>query len=882
VVAFGGTLTGFGLKATTSNGSATVPSAIPAGSTVIVTIGHGTETTAFTVTDSKGNTYTKVTNASVNVSAALAAQTFYSHITTALAANDLVTANGASNRIAITGIWITGADTTAAPEVQTFNNGSGTAATVSGTTTTTPQFLYAGLTLNNVSTTTMTPAAGWDATPPAGTTGGGATQNVGQRSLYQLDSSAAGVKTASATIGSSAWVMTFVSFEPPAGAGAEPITASDILAVAVGDTASNADVFITATDTLAVSLTETFEFAPVAVSASDTLGIVLDEQGDFGSTPIAASDDLAVGITDVGTVDVVQPPAFYSDFSGVANGQPWPAPWLTNLATGTTGGVIDVQSGQGRARGHTGTYARVQLDSQQQTTDGVIDAKVTIDAAAVGWVYFWFRASGGWNTNDRHTKMNGYRVSLAVNNSQLTFGKRNAGVNTDLATVPYTYAVGTYNVKIRFEGNAVSVKLWLLADPEPAGWTLTSTDPTSDWSSGEFSIGCATGTDTTIGRLWYFDDISLSGLGAAPEPITASDTLAVAVTDDVTGTLVAVIADDNLGVAVGGTVGAADVFLGASDDLAIAVTDAPTLDVSLDAADTVAVAVTDTVTSTDVEVTASDTLAVGITDVGTVLVDAVVEASDTLAVAVSDEGTVLVDAVVEASDTLAVGITEVVTADVFLDATDTAAVTVTESFEFAAVAVTATDTAAVAVDDVGVVGVDDALVAASDTLDVGITDTVVSVAVEVSASDTVAVGLTDTVTTVAVEVAASDVVALDIAESFTLAVEVTATDTTAIAVADEGSITADVSVTASDTLALGIDETFEFAPVVVSAADVAAVVLTETYEFATVEVSASDVVDTAITDVASAPVKVLPVPTGIQVAVDGVSFIVTGYTVVPV
>jgi hypothetical protein len=202
------------------------------------------------------------------------------------------------------------------------------------------------------------------------------------------------------------------------------------------------------------------------------------------------------------------------------DGSNWPAPWVTSLDGGTTGGVIDVQTSRGRMRANDGGYRAARAAaSGVSAIDATFTATFNLQGVTEQYAYLWFRTSGDWYLDDGDGasdtwKKDGYALVVgAYPDGGLSFARTVNRVEANLAGVPFAFTAGVdYKAKISFVGTSLRAKVWLASGSEPATWTVQGSDAT--YTSGGIGVSLLSGK-TAADRQWTLDDIVVTAVTAA-------------------------------------------------------------------------------------------------------------------------------------------------------------------------------------------------------------------------------------------------------------------------------------------------------------------------------------------------------------------------------
>ena len=193
-----------------------------------------------------------------------------------------------------------------------------------------------------------------------------------------------------------------------------------------------------------------------------------------------------------------------TDFTG-ANGSPWPAPFLTELPTGSSGGGHTLLDGWGVQRTHDQTWSTARATVGSFVAGDVgIETSFRLPTVGVQYGFLWLRADG-WNQSSPWEAWSGY--ALYFDNTQILLEKYVGGVRSSLAsgaaTQARTWVANTeYAVKFEALGSTVRAKVWPAASAEPSDWDLQGTD--FSLTSGEVRKSLLGGGSSGT-RRWDFN-----------------------------------------------------------------------------------------------------------------------------------------------------------------------------------------------------------------------------------------------------------------------------------------------------------------------------------------------------------------------------------------
>lgn len=211
----------------------------------------------------------------------------------------------------------------------------------------------------------------------------------------------------------------------------------------------------------------------------------------------------------------------YVESFGLADGSPLPGVWTI------VGGLelADIQQGRARLRPVPSTIAPGRVVADIPTMD--VDVRFTFwmeDVSRQG-VGFYVRQNGGY-LGQTVPSGEGYAVFLEgfFGGSRIGLWREVDGIEEPLGErmlIPLSFADGEpYRARLRVNQmtpteTLLQAKVWPLADPEPAAWTLTRIDGNSP-SLQNVEAGIALDVFTLAGApgspSGYFDDITLEAL----------------------------------------------------------------------------------------------------------------------------------------------------------------------------------------------------------------------------------------------------------------------------------------------------------------------------------------------------------------------------------
>ena len=241
-----------------------------------------------------------------------------------------------------------------------------------------------------------------------------------------------------------------------------------------------------------------------------------------GSTDTGGTDTDAG--TDTGEGDTGEPSecAFTESFDGLADGSPWPAPWVES------GGVMlaDVQGGRGRVLPITGPYALGRMFVALPPTCVDVEATFTfeVDEAQNPGVGIYLRHNGGFlQQTDPHGQGYVAFVQAFGPATGISLWRELDGVETVLA--PYTpqlvMADTVYKVRFRVTQQdpattRLQARVWIVEGIEPAVWHVDLTDGSPSLQGvggGGFSMDFWSQLPAGVATDVFVDDIEV---GPAP------------------------------------------------------------------------------------------------------------------------------------------------------------------------------------------------------------------------------------------------------------------------------------------------------------------------------------------------------------------------------
>jgi hypothetical protein len=171
-----------------------------------------------------------------------------------------------------------------------------------------------------------------------------------------------------------------------------------------------------------------------------------------------------------------------TDFTGATLGATptgWTSRWSGNTTANVTADAA-LPSGRGPLFDRTTSDAHTLWTYDTPGLIANVEALAVVRPLSYGAANFpaislMLRASGAAASEG------GYRFRLSGDaigaSNRIEIGKWVSGTFTQLAIVAFEWSLNNnYYMRVRAEGSALSMKVWLQDDPEPLDWTLTATD----------------------------------------------------------------------------------------------------------------------------------------------------------------------------------------------------------------------------------------------------------------------------------------------------------------------------------------------------------------------------------------------------------------------
>jgi len=255
-----------------------------------------------------------------------------------------------------------------------------------------------------------------------------------------------------------------------------------------------------------------------AASVTGGGGVGDDSTNEPDSTGGEADDDSdsGPGVTDTddsNDTSLPQDCEFTEDFEGVADGEPWPSPWLD------VGGVeiADVQGGRGRLRSTTSEYAVSRMFAPLNCTDFEMTGTFMFTDDFSQGAGFYGRQNGGYLYA---TDPAGEGYSLFVEEFRKPRGigvwREVGGDEENLAPVePGPVEPGvTYAVRLRVtqsdaQTTQLEAKYWRADSAEPPEWQVERFDnsPSLQGVAGGIALDAYTSLQNGDAPDVFFDDI---------------------------------------------------------------------------------------------------------------------------------------------------------------------------------------------------------------------------------------------------------------------------------------------------------------------------------------------------------------------------------------
>lgn len=228
---------------------------------------------------------------------------------------------------------------------------------------------------------------------------------------------------------------------------------------------------------------------------------------------------------------------FVEEFTG-SNGAAWPGAWTTSGSSSTQ--TIQGNTGQLAWSDTANATSRAILSGP----DAVADCEVLLSfkwnaTSALAYLSFYLRGSGGWQNAYRPNTCFG--VQLASNSTLVTGYKNVSGTPTSLGNVSGVHAVTTTKqwLRMRVQGNVLSLKVWTDGDAEPGAWEAEWTDGDVS-AAGALHMSLVRAGSNSGAKNVEIDDVQVTRFiptvpGSALPPRLAESTGTVYYVDNTTG-----------------------------------------------------------------------------------------------------------------------------------------------------------------------------------------------------------------------------------------------------------------------------------------------------------------------------------------------------------
>lgn len=256
---------------------------------------------------------------------------------------------------------------------------------------------------------------------------------------------------------------------------------------------------------------------PATDGPSTADGTATSGPGDGPSTtdPSATSNgDTAGATTSGGNADC----DFAEDFEGLADGDPWPAPWVE------AGGVMiaDVQGGRGRLLPIISGYSLARMYAPISCTDaeGTFTFSFTDDGTQ--GVGFYLRQNGGYleqttpagtgyaSFSEAFRDPPGVGLWHELEGAEMLLTE----VAAQTITPGVTYAVRFRVTQMDAATTLLQTRLWPADQPEPAQWSVETMDaaPSLQSIAGGLAIDAWAALNEGMASDMFIDDIVVTGL----------------------------------------------------------------------------------------------------------------------------------------------------------------------------------------------------------------------------------------------------------------------------------------------------------------------------------------------------------------------------------
>ena len=201
------------------------------------------------------------------------------------------------------------------------------------------------------------------------------------------------------------------------------------------------------------------------------------------------------------------------DFTGLADGAPWPSPFQNYTTYGK--GVASVQNQAGEMKsGALGNYNwQDQCRVNYQTTPANVEVVYTMTIANTDCVPNLIMRNAG-NSGDSEAQ----RMEIKHDGSTVRIQESGNNDLTQIGTVAFNAFAQPTKVRCQVNGMAFKIKLWAASAAEPAAWSseLTLTKVGAAGSFGYFLVGGAAAVNRTVS----YDNILVQDLAGFTRTVT--------------------------------------------------------------------------------------------------------------------------------------------------------------------------------------------------------------------------------------------------------------------------------------------------------------------------------------------------------------------------
>lgn len=189
------------------------------------------------------------------------------------------------------------------------------------------------------------------------------------------------------------------------------------------------------------------------------------------------------------------------------DGDAWDASKWVDQATADSS-ILDIQSNRGRMVADGAAYTHTRA-SANMSAIGTTRVTGTLELASTNeqFTVMAVNHDGTWSGGDPH---NAYWVQFQPGNSEINIQRNDAGTNTQLDSVSFTFAATTlyqYIVERDVGSGLIRIKFWEDGTAEPTAWTLSVTDTT--YTSGVVSLRMVNGNAGTA-ETSHWDNLVVS------------------------------------------------------------------------------------------------------------------------------------------------------------------------------------------------------------------------------------------------------------------------------------------------------------------------------------------------------------------------------------